>query len=197
MLSGVVVLAVMITNLIDFGADQLGIRLLNANLDSSWSHRATAAALAAGAAVALLRTVRSTRRGWWSATAGILILLFVAEASPLHVEVDKMSYGKLIYAPLLGALVICVWRLADSSGHATLMYAGLGALFLSYAIHVFGMAVMHAFGWGSGSWGYQVRAGLKEGTELAGWLLVLLALWRFTPPERHARTREATVRAET
>jgi hypothetical protein len=183
LLAGVVVIAVMVTNLIDFGVDDPRIRLLDANVDSSWSHRATSAALAAGAVLALLAAVRSTaQRAWWMATAGILILLCLVEISPAHVQVDRLASGKLVYAPLLVVLVICVWRLLGSSDQAALMWSGLAALFASYTIHIFGMAVMHALGWGSESWGYQVRAALKEGTELAGWLLVVLALWRSGAP---------------
>ncbi|MBV8989209.1 MAG: hypothetical protein JO372_11695, partial [Solirubrobacterales bacterium] len=167
------------TNLLDFGADRLQIAVLNANVGSSWSHRATAAALAAGALLTLVRALRSSSlRAWWSGTAVILGLLFVAEASPLHVQVDRASFGKLIYAPLLAGLVVCLWRLAGASNQKRLMRVGLGALFLSYAIHIFGMAIMHALSWGPDSWGYQTRAALKEGTELSGWLLVVLALWR-------------------
>jgi hypothetical protein len=36
--------------------------------------------------------------------------------------------------------------------------------------------VVQALGWGTGSWAYQVKVGLKQGTELAGWLLILLGL---------------------
>jgi hypothetical protein len=40
--------------------------------------------------------------------------------------------------------------------------------------------VVEALGWGSGSWVYQVKVGIKEGAELAGWLLVVVALTRLT-----------------
>jgi hypothetical protein len=121
--------------------------------------------------------------------------------------VDRLANGKLVYAPLLVVLVVCVWRLLGSSDHAALMFTGLVALFVSYTIHILGMAVMHGLGWASDSWGFQVRAALKEGMELAGWLLVVAALWRLAavpssarnriwdlsdaPPARHDATRTA------
>jgi hypothetical protein len=188
--AGVTVLAVMLTSLIDFGVDHPRIPLLDANVNSSWSHRASVAALAAGAAVALLATARSIPlRAWWGATAGILILLCLVEASPAHVQVDRLANGKLIYAPLLVVLVVCVWRLLGSSNQAALIRSGLAFLFVSYTIHIFGTAVMDALGWESGSWGYQVKVGLKEGTALAGWLLVVLALWRSPAPRLLTRKR--------
>jgi hypothetical protein len=190
LLAGVAVLAVMVTNLIDFGVDHPRIRLLDANVDTSWSHRAVVAALAAGAAVALLAAARSIPpRAWWGATAGILILLCLVEASPAHVQVDRVANGKLVYSPLLVVLVVCVWRLLGRSDQAALMFSGLVALFVSYTIHIFGMAVMHALGWASDSWGYQARAALKEGMELAGWLLLVLALWRLAAAPSSARNR--------
>jgi len=179
LLIGAIVAAVIITDLIDFGTDDLRIGLLNANVDTSWSHRATAVALAVGAGVALLRAARSPdRRAWWGGTGVVLILLFMTEASPLHVQVDRLTAGKLIYAPLLVVLLVSVVYLAGSSDHAQVMRAGLAALVASYAIHLLGMPAMHALGWGADTWGYQTRASLKEGTELGGWLLVVLALSR-------------------
>jgi hypothetical protein len=174
--------AVIVTNLIDFEADGLRIRLLDANLGSSWSHRATAAALLGGGALAVLRAGRAGgRRAWWGATAAALILLFVVEVSPAHVQVDRLSYGKLIYVPLLACLVLCIRRLVDGSDQVAVMWVGLVTLAGSYAVHVLGPHVVQALGWGTDSWAYQLKVGLKEGAELAGWLLLVLALWRCVP----------------
>ncbi len=120
----------------------------------------------------------ASRRGWWGASAAALIGLFVVEASPLHVQVDSLSYGKLIYVPLLAGFAVCIWRLGTDSGQAALVRTSLAVLLASYAVHVFGLNIVKALGWGTGSWAYQVKVGLKEGSELAGWLLVLVSLWR-------------------
>jgi hypothetical protein len=179
---------VIVTNLIDFEADGLRIRLLDADLGSSLSHRATAAALLAGGALALLRARRAGgRRAWWGATAAALIILFVAEVSPAHVDVDRLSYGKLIYVPLLACLVVCVRRLVDGSDQGTVMWVGLATLAGSYAVHVLGPQVVQTLGWGTDSWAYQLKVGLKEGAELAGWLLLVLALWGSDPSGRGLR----------
>lgn len=179
---GIVVLVVLGTNLIDFGADGLRIRVLNANLDSSWSHRATDVTLAAGAVIALLKAwTAGEDRTLWSAIALELLLLFIVEVSRLHVQVDRLSYGKLIYLPVLTGLALCAWRLAAGSDQASLVRAGLAALVMAYAVHIFGLHVVEAVGWGSGGWAYQVKVGIKEGAELAGWLLLVLGLWRLAP----------------
>jgi hypothetical protein len=169
---------VIATNLIDFAAAWPS-RLLNANLEVSWSHRATAITLAVGSLIALLRAARASRdRRLWAAGGASLLLVFVVEASPVHVQVDRLSYGKLVYLPLLVALSVSVWRLAHGLSSAPLMRAALGALVAAYAIHIFGLHVVEALGWGTGSWAYQLKVGLKEGAELAGWLLLVLVLWR-------------------
>ena len=176
--AGVVALAVIATNLVNYGA-RLHSDLLDANAGTSWSHRAVAATLAAGGMVALLGALRAeVRRAAWSTAAGALIALFVVESSSLHVQVDKLSYGKLIYAPLLCAFALSAWRLAGGASQAPLVRVGLAALALSYVVHLLGSDVVEALGWSSGSWAYQAKVGLKEGTELGGWLVILVALWR-------------------
>jgi hypothetical protein len=181
---------VIVTNLVDFEADDLRIGILNANLDSSWSHLATAVTLGTGALIALLKALQAgDDRKLWSAIALALLLLFIVEVSPLHVQVDALSHGKLIYLPLLAGLVVCVWRLAAGSDEAVLVRAGLGALIVSYAVHLFGLHVVEALGWGSGSWVYQLKVGIKEGAELGGWLALVWALWRLARSPAALRTR--------
>lgn len=151
--------------------------MLNANLAVSWSHRATAVALALGGGLAALRARRATPgRRWWAATAAVLMLLFVVEVSPVHVEVDRLSYGKLVYVPLLVCLVVCVLRLLGESDQATVGWSALACLVASYAVHVMGPAAVRVLGWGTDSWAYQVKVGIKEGTELSGWVLLMWAL---------------------
>jgi len=184
---------VVVTNLVDFEADEERIGLLNANLASSWSHRATAGALLLGGGLAAFRAWHAPRRRrWWGATAAALVFLFVVEVSPAHVQVDRLSYGKLIYVPLLACLVVCVLRLVEGSEQVTEMRVALAALAGSYAIHVLGPDAVRALGWGTDSWAYQVKVGLKEGTELSGWLLLVLALWR--SGQRHGVSRRLSPR---
>ena len=169
----------MLTNLVDFEADGERIRLLNANLASSWSHRATAGALLLGGGLAAVRAGRAARRRrWWGAAGAGLILLFVVEVSPAHVQVDRLSHGKLIYVPLLACLVVCVLRLVEGTDQLTVLRVALVALTGSYVVHVLGPDAVRALGWGTDSWAYQVKVGLKEGLELSGWLLLVWALWR-------------------
>jgi hypothetical protein len=170
--------AVLVTHLIDFGSEHLRITVLDAGSSSSWSHGVIAAMLAAATAVAVVGAWRSeTHPTLWGVAAGILGFLTVDELSSLHAQIDQISWGKAIYAPILLALAVCLWMVDDRSSQAFALRAGLATLFVSFAIHLFGPHVVHALGWGDNTWADQIKIGLKQGTELAGWLLILGGLW--------------------
>jgi hypothetical protein len=177
--------SVVVTHLVNFGTDHLRVQALDAGLDSSWSHRVDAAALAAGTVVALVGTSRSqAHRMPWGLTAAILGFLAIDEISTLHTRVDAVSWGKALYAPLLVVLAVCVWRLSDRTDQALIVRGGLLMLVVSFGIHVFGLHVVHLLGWSSSSWAYQVKVALKQGTELAGWVLLLIGLWGLASKRR-------------
>jgi len=171
--------AVGLTHLVDFGAYNLRYRTLNANSSASWSHAVSAGALAVGAAVCLAGAWRLPRqRAPWIASAVILTLLFADELSGLHAHIDALSHGKLLYVPILLALVYCVWRLTMGMARLASVQAGAALLLASYLIHVLEPHnIAHAFGWSRDGWAFQVVVALKEGMELGGLLLILLALW--------------------
>lgn len=170
--------AVAATHLIDYGVYHLEYEALNANLAVSWSHAVDAGALGVGAAVALIGARRwPTRRATWLATAAMLALFFIDEITELHTKIGGLNHGKLLYAPLLVALVYCVWRLTWDGAHRAAVRAGAALLAVSYTIHVLDPHhIARALGWQDGGWAFQCVVALKEGTELAGVLLALLAL---------------------
>lgn len=177
-LAAVAIAAVAVTDLIDFGVYHLRYAIMNASLSSSWSHAVAAGALALGAAVCLAGERRSrTQRATWITTAAILVLLFVDEASDLHAHIDALSHGKLLYAPILLVLALCVWRLTAGTAYIASVRAAAVLLLLSYLLHVLGPHnIARELGSSEYGWTYQVAVTLKEGFELAGVLLALLAL---------------------
>jgi uncharacterized membrane protein YfcA len=186
--------AVLVTHLIDFGSENLSVRLLDANSDTSWSHRLITATLVAVTAVAVVGAWRSRRqRGLWTIAAAILAFLAVDELSNLHTQVDQLAWGKALYGPLLLILGVCIWRLAgpwrpaDAKAERWELRVGIAVLFISFGIHVLGPHIVHALGYGTDSWPYQVKVALKQGTELAGWLLVLIGLWRLASSQALSR----------
>jgi hypothetical protein len=185
--------AVAFTDLIDFGVYHLRYTILNASSASSWSHAVAAGALLVGAAVCLAGAWRLPRqRAAWVATAAILALFFIDEVSGLHAQIDALSHGKLLYAPILLVLVLCVWRLMIGSTHLACLRAAAALLLGSYLIHVLGPhSIARELGWSPDGWAYQVAVVLKEGMELAGLLLALLALWGTAFAEKGKRGRRS------
>jgi hypothetical protein len=180
--------AVLVTHLIDFGSENLSIRLLDANSDASWSHRLITATLVAVTAVAVTGGWRSKRqRALWTTAAAILAFLAVDELSNVHTQVDQLAWGKALYGPLLLILGVCIWRLARPKAQGLGLRVGITVLFISFGVHVLGPHIVHALGYGTDSWPYQVKVALKQGTELAGWLLVLIGLSRLVSSQALSR----------
>jgi len=180
--------AVFVTHLVDFGVYHLEYRALNANLSQSWSHVLDAGALLVGALVCLAGAWRSPlERATWVAVAAVLVLFTVDEASSLHAEIGGSRYGKLLYAPVLAVLVYGVWRLTRRGPYRTVLRAGAAVLAAAYTIHVLDPHhIARALGWRDGGWAFQCVVALKEGTELAGVLLILGVLCATAAAREHA-----------
>lgn len=171
--------AVAATNLVDFWLFDFRYRLLNANLSASWSHTVAAGALAMAAVGCLVGAWRSSsQRAAAMVAAAIFTLFFADEVSGLHKQVDSLTHGKALYAPILVVLAYCVWRLTRATAYLLSAWAAAALLLVSYVIHVIEPHnIGHVFGWTPADWEYQTVVALKEGTELAGLLVALLALW--------------------
>lgn len=179
LVAAVALAAVMATQLFDYGSENLSIRLLNGEAPASWSHRVVTAILVAATISGLMGATRSqTRRGAWRVATSILCFLSIAEITSLHAHIDSMHGGKALYAPILLTLAVCVWRISKGSNQQAVLSVGLATLLVSYGTHVFGSHISSAIGWGVSGWGLQLRIGVKEGAELAGWLLIFAALSR-------------------
>jgi hypothetical protein len=174
----VAIAAVAATHLLDFGVYDFRYRALDANLSVSWSHALAHCALALAALACVAGAWRARRRrALWIASAALLAVFFLDEVSGLHVQVDALRHGKILYAPALLVLVYCVWRLTFAGARLASALAAGALLLASYAIHVLEPpSIARVLGWRTGGWGVEAVIALKEGTELAGLLLVLLAL---------------------
>jgi hypothetical protein len=182
------VAAVAATHLVDYGVYNLRYRALNANLSESWSHVLDAGALLLGALVCLAGAWRSRlERATWAAVAVVLLLFSVDEVSSLHAEIGSSRYGKLLYAPVLAVLVYGVWRLTRRGPYRAVVRAGAAVLSAAYVIHVLDPHhIARALGWRDGGWAFQCVVALKEGTELAGVLLILGVLCATVAAREHA-----------
>jgi hypothetical protein len=167
--------AVIATNLGSLAFDHLRTSLLNANWEFSWSHDADTVLLAVGVCASLLGARRSvTDRRLWTATAVILALFVVDEISAFHGQIGNLE--KLLYVPILVALVLCVWRLTTGTREGLLATWGFVTLVVAFGMHVAGLHLLRPIGYTD--YLYQAGVGFKEGTELAGLILLVTALWR-------------------
>jgi len=164
------------THLLDFGVYHLRIEALNSANEHSYSHWLATVAFAVGSVSGGLgaRRAGSHRAAWWS-ICGLFGFLFVDTIFRLH---DHIGSWPLLYAPILIGLAVALVTVARGTDLAVVVYAGLVLLFASLGIHVFGPSVVRALGWGPAGWAYQVKIALKEGSELAGWVLLVPALAR-------------------
>ena len=177
-------IAVLAANWVSLGFDRLRTTLINANWEFSWSHDVDTVLLAIGVLAAIKGSRGQTPRDrrLWTATAVILCLLFLDEASSLHATIGAASIDKLLYAPILLALVACLWLLTAGRPERVIVSCGVVVLFVSFAMHVAGLHLLRPLGYTN--WLYQGGVGFKEGTELAGLVMVLAGLWALARRER-------------
>ena len=177
-----------ITHLLDFALDDLRAPLFDASQEWSWSHLLATAAFATGAAVPMYAALE--RRGEQARTWWVLALLFgvllVDNVTRAH---EAVPHWPLFVLPALVGVGISMARLARGTPDFRTVAAALALLTASFAIHVLGHALVHGAGWGPSTWGYQIKVALKEGTELAGWVLLVPVLVRLalSPPPTPSR----------
>jgi hypothetical protein len=182
--AGVALAVVLATHLWDFEARDLRIAALDAGSAWSFSHVLATAAFATGAAVgALGARAGGPRRRSWSAAGALFAFLLVDNVTRLH---EHLSGWPLLYAPLIGALSVTMLMIAAGTDLDAVVAIGLALLFVALAIHVFGPALVRAAGWSPHGLAYQVKVGLKEGLELAGWVVVVPAMVRLARAARAA-----------
>jgi hypothetical protein len=184
----VCLVAVGALELLGLAADDNRIGLLNPGSASSWSHVLIKAMLVVASVVAVVGARRQQEHRFvWTLTAVIFVFLSIVEISPLHKQVDPMNGGKLLYAPILLVLIVCLLRLPDPRDPRVAvraaLYVGLALLMVSFAIHIVDSTRIFA-----DTWAYWVEAPIKQATELAGWVLILSALCRLAlaPGRRRA-----------
>jgi hypothetical protein len=159
------------THLVDFGAYDLRYKLLDSASEWSYSHLLATLAFAVGAAagVAGVRAGARPRRAWIG-IAALFALLLTDNVTRVHEHVPAWP---LFYAPILLALAVSIVTAARRTDLAVIAWVGLATLGASLAIHVFGPGFLRLFGWGPQTWAYQIKVALKEGSELAGWVLLV------------------------
>ena len=168
----VLVTAAIGAHLIDFGVYDLRIRVMNAGLGSSPVAWVSPAALA----VALASTILLARRRQVT-VALVPVLAIVLVLSTRHLG-ESLPHWQVLLLPPLGLALFLLWREAEALDRLAARTCRTGCVLLvcAFALHVFGAALLRSLGIGVDSWPYQVKVALKEGLEIAGWLLVASGL---------------------
>ena len=198
--AGTIVVAGVGAQLVDYGVYDLRIRALDSNADGSLVELLASAALIGAAVGAWLLALRRTGRAAEIALAGALTLLALDRVLGLH---EHVPHWRLTYLPILGgtALGLVVVARRDEGLSVTAMVGGLLLLGCSLFLHELGDWLAARLGAAPASWPYQLKVGLKHGTEAAGWVVVCLALGHGVAarqrgePARRVPTRRARMQA--
>ena len=182
-----VALAQIAAQLVDFQLYDFHLRALNANSDASVVAWLTPAgmALALGGILACIR-FRATARARSGVVAALLVGLLVVASARRGAFGGSLSLHRstLMLAPALVVLLALLLREARQAEVTSrqLLRIGCALLVGSYVLHVLGGSLADAGG--EHSWPYQLGVALKEGTEVAGWLIVGLGCCRAAMVDR-------------
>jgi hypothetical protein len=150
-----------------------------------WSWAASMATLVAGLAV-LLYTRSSPHPGRAWALGALLVYFALDDWVEVHENLgedvsDALGFPGYVgprlwvalYLPLIGAVVALLWLVAEEVGGRARqsIVAGMGLLAAGYALEAFGIVTKRLEERGM-ELPHAVRAGLEEGTELAGWIVL-------------------------
>jgi hypothetical protein len=159
------------------------IHSLDADRDGGLWTWASVAAQAAGAALLALLAVTSVRwRGLAWCSVG-LAFLSLDDSLVIHEKIGAalsfFPHGSriawpLVYLPLMAALTIALWRIAEAQDGRwvrVLVRGGLCALVLAVALEA-GTLLLFLIGQGDDSVGYEVEVAIEESLEMAGWIWI-------------------------
>src|SRR5258708_7076412 len=187
----VVVLAVSAAQLINYGFFDQKIPALDPGSDGGVFGAIGDVALAAAAVSAWILAARvRSARSVTIALSGLLTFLAADDVARLH---EHIPHWLLFFFPFLLPSFICLVAVArglsgppqfrgDRGAGRTVVdrLIGVGLLLLafSFLLHLFGERLLLDLGFSITGLAYQIKAAVKHGTEVTGWLLITLGLLR-------------------
>ena len=105
------------------------------------------------------------------------LLTFIALDKVLRLH-DHIPHYLVVYAPFLVGAFVCLVRITRRlpRSEARVLWFGLALLALSFALHLVGEQILLRSGLDGSAWARQVKAVVKHGSELEGWLLIGIGL---------------------
>jgi hypothetical protein len=151
------------------------IPALDAGTDGSVLERiGTLAVAVSAAAVALL----AARHGpVFSLGSLTLLLAFLCVDDVLEVHESVGDAWKLLYLPILGAVLALLWIASRSlPSIAPLIQIGLLLLVVSFVLGDLAERMVDRYGWSPRHVGYELKTVFKDGAEVGGWILIATGL---------------------
>jgi hypothetical protein len=116
--------------------------------------------------------------------AGLLAVVAIDDIVGAH---EDLPGGKLILLPVLAPILLLLWFLPAHVGVAArAVRIGLALLVFSLVVGGFAERIVDRQGWGPRDAGYELKTLVKDGSEVAGWMLVATGLVAAVSP-RHSR----------
>ena len=148
---------------------------------SAWSWAAVSAEAVAGVLAALLAATVVRSRALRFAAA-VMVFLSLDDFSRIHENIGSLVtlfphsvrlLWPLIYFPLLAALMVVLWRVAQGRVEEVrlLVRSGLVLLVVAVALEILTVALFAA-DQGHTTFLYELEVSIEEGFELAGWTLI-------------------------
>ena len=110
----------------------------------------------------------SRRRGWLSLAALVCVLLVLRVAN---------AYNALMLLPLVAVIVVLFWRVTsdDPAPARAIVWGALLLLAFSFGMHAL-LPKVDSLSSAGNSWAFQIKAMLKHGAELSGWMLLAIGI---------------------
>jgi hypothetical protein len=104
-------------------------------------------------------------------TALLLAYLAIDDALELHYRVP---YWPIVYLPLFALVGWSLWSLSSASPGPSgrILKAGLASLVVAFLLDIIAPPLLERGGWDAGEWPHELKVILKEGAQLAGWMLI-------------------------
>jgi hypothetical protein len=171
-----VVAAGTVAQLVDFGIYHLRIAALNSASDGGVFGVVGDLSLGAAALVAWMVLLRAQNRG---ATTIVLppLLTFLAVDKVLHLH-DRIPHWLVLYLPLLAATFVVLASVARVMPVRSRRLVGTALVLLavSFIVHQYGERLLLAHSAPVNGWAFQMKAVIKHGAEVGGWLMAALGL---------------------
>jgi hypothetical protein len=145
--------------------------LLDADSNRSIFDVVSVVAEATGSAASLaLASMRPAQRPRFLALSALLAFVAVDDAISLHTR-SRIDWP-VILLPVLVCTFLLLWSALDRPEERVFIRSSLLLLAAAVLLGVVGAPALRALGWDAGRWPHALKIVIKQGAELAGWIMI-------------------------